>query len=597
MSAAFMGYGYYNMPTEADYTHLSNWSATRHVRTHNSLIHHPSSLEELEEIVAKAAKSGMKMRPVGSALSPNGIAFEELGMVQMALMDKVISVDPEKMECTVEAGIRIDQLVEALRPYNLTLPNYASIREQQVGGFTQVGAHGSGAAIAPADEYVVAMKLVTPEMVTLDIGVDKDPHLFHLARHAMGMLGIAAHLTLRLVPAHQLIERSFATTPDHVARMHTTWLSTNRHLRYHWIPHTDTVVVTAANPVGSDQATAFEESVPRAARVAPGAEGKPLVERAAELLGLYQELASQHPKALPPLPDDFASSGITYVTLRDRLYAVSPLDTPHVRRVNSAVASYHKNTPVCRVDWSDQILGFDCGGQQWVCEVAFQSGFEVAEDAGADYAIQAPVAGEEAKEASGSWSASIAHLLTRRQPPKSCLSTASVQRATALQNPTPDLVFISDLYQLIHDYQIPAHEPLEQRWTAPSASPISAAYSNPRSGGRPVFCWVGIMQYLPTLESGNEANEKERQAISQSFSAWRHMCGRHLWPAYGALEHWGKVEVPIDPMGRQRAAQRVKDRFGAAAVEEVGRWRGRVDPKGCLGNADVDALWPIVKGG
>jgi L-galactono-1,4-lactone dehydrogenase len=40
--------------------------------------------------------------------------------------------------------------------------NYASIREQQIGGFTQVGAHGTGAAIPPLDETVVKLKLVTP---------------------------------------------------------------------------------------------------------------------------------------------------------------------------------------------------------------------------------------------------------------------------------------------------------------------------------------------------------------------------------------------------------------------------------------------------
>lgn len=31
-----------------------------------------------------------------------------------------------------------------------------------MGGFTQVGSHGSGASIPPVDEQVVSMKLVTP---------------------------------------------------------------------------------------------------------------------------------------------------------------------------------------------------------------------------------------------------------------------------------------------------------------------------------------------------------------------------------------------------------------------------------------------------
>jgi len=49
------------------------------------------------------------------------------------------------MTVTVQAGARVRELVEALRPHGLTLMNYASIREQQIGGFTQVSAHGTGA--------------------------------------------------------------------------------------------------------------------------------------------------------------------------------------------------------------------------------------------------------------------------------------------------------------------------------------------------------------------------------------------------------------------------------------------------------------------
>ena len=39
---------------------------------------------------------------------------------------------------TVQAGARIQDVVEQLRPHGLTLQNFASIREQSVGGFTQV---------------------------------------------------------------------------------------------------------------------------------------------------------------------------------------------------------------------------------------------------------------------------------------------------------------------------------------------------------------------------------------------------------------------------------------------------------------------------
>eukprot|EP00882_Tetradesmus_deserticola_P023121 GHRQ01025157.1.p3 GENE.GHRQ01025157.1~~GHRQ01025157.1.p3 ORF type:complete len:115 (+),score=27.13 GHRQ01025157.1:1170-1514(+) len=59
-------------------------------------------------------------------------------MMSMALLDKVLWVDPDSMRVRVEAGCRVQQVADELKQYGLSLQNYASIREQQIGGFTQV---------------------------------------------------------------------------------------------------------------------------------------------------------------------------------------------------------------------------------------------------------------------------------------------------------------------------------------------------------------------------------------------------------------------------------------------------------------------------
>ena len=68
-----------------------------------------------------------------------------------------------------QTALPMVQVVEALRPHGLTLQNFASIREQTMGGFTQVGSHGSGATIPPVDEQVVSIKLVTPAKGCLEL--------------------------------------------------------------------------------------------------------------------------------------------------------------------------------------------------------------------------------------------------------------------------------------------------------------------------------------------------------------------------------------------------------------------------------------------
>lgn len=70
------------------------------------------------------------------------------------------------------------QVVEALRPHGLTLQNFASIREQTLGGFTQAGCHGTGARTPPVDEQVVAMKLVTPAKGSLELSPVSSMHPF-----------------------------------------------------------------------------------------------------------------------------------------------------------------------------------------------------------------------------------------------------------------------------------------------------------------------------------------------------------------------------------------------------------------------------------
>ena len=56
--------------------------------------------------------------------------------------------------------------------------------------------------------------------------------------------------------------------------------------------------------------------------------------------------------------------------LRDKLLALDPLDKDNVMKINKAEAEYWKKSEGYRMGWSDEILGFDCGGTQWVSRTA-----------------------------------------------------------------------------------------------------------------------------------------------------------------------------------------------------------------------------------
>lgn len=262
----------------ADTEHIVNWSNTHAVTLPAAAYAQPTSLADLATTVSAAAARGAPLRPVGSALSPNALGLSARGMVNVGLMDEVLSVDAATRTATIQAGARVADVVPALRAHGMTLPVYASISEQQLGGLTQVGAHGSGATVPPSDEAVVGMTLVTPAggvtRLTTD-DADGGARL-RLSRVGLGAVGVVAELTLRVVDDHRLVERSWVEGRDAVAAAHVDRLRAHKYVRYMWIPHTDAVVVVTADvvPPGVSDEEALE-GAGGAPRAPPTAASRP----------------------------------------------------------------------------------------------------------------------------------------------------------------------------------------------------------------------------------------------------------------------------------------------------------------------------------
>ncbi|CAK9203169.1 unnamed protein product [Sphagnum troendelagicum] len=473
---------------------VANWSGTHEART--KVYIQPESLEELEVVVKLANDRKQRIRPVGSGLSPNGLGLSDEGMVNLALMDRILSVDQDTKRVTVQAGARVEQVVAALRSHGLTLQNFASIKEQQIGGFIQVGAHGTGAKIAPVDDHVVSLKLVTPGKGTLELSRDSDSDLFYLARCGLGALGVVAEVTLQCASAHKLLEKSFVTNMKQVQKNHKKWLQENKHLRYMWIPDTDTVVVVQCNPLTEGQ-------VPKESMSHKYSED----ERLSAARTLYREVAAKFFSApLGHLSDEELFS-LSFTELRDKLLAFDPLNKAHVIKVNQAEAEYWKKSEGFRVGWSDEILGFDCGGQQWVSEICFPVG-----------KIQKP----------------------------------------DLQ----DIKYIEQVLKLIKKQNIPAPAPIEQRWTASSKSPLSPASSSSTSSDA-LYSWVGIIMYLPTID------DDQRAAITKSFFEYRKATQQQLWDSFSAFEHWAKIEVAADTESLSWVQERLRKRFPVESFQRA----------------------------
>lgn len=413
---------------EDDTTTVINWSGTHTVHVKNKNYFEPETVEELENIVRKCYQTNTAVRPLGSALSPNGIGFNADGMVSLANLDKVIKVDKEKMTVTVQAGARVSQVVDALREQKLTLPNLASIAEQQMGGFVQVGAHGTGARITPVDDFVVSLKLVTPAKGTIELNAD-DGELFHLAKVGLGCLGVVAEITMKCIPAHNLVEHTYVLSRAQAKAQIKSLLKKHKHVRYMWIPYEDAVVVVTNDP----EIDALDELVvgsPQSSDASTRERFRPLTELLAKLTAGSEE----------PYTEE-TMQGMGFGELRDALLAVNPLDANHVKMCNKAEAEFWRLSEGYQTKPSDQLLQFDCGGQQWVWEICFPTG-------------------------------------------------------TYTENNGNDMAFMEELLTAIEEKKITAHSPIEQRWTASSSSLMSPAHGPPEG----LHSWVGIIMYLPSDE-------------------------------------------------------------------------------------------------
>ncbi|KAK6244255.1 hypothetical protein QUC31_010664 [Theobroma cacao] len=484
-------------PLPDDLHTVSNWSGTHEVQTRH--FHQPENLQQLEQLVKESNDKRTKVRPVGSGLSPNGIGLARGGMVNLALMDKVVEVDKEKKRVRVQAGIRVQQLVDEIKEYGLTLQNFASIREQQIGGILQVGAHGTGAKLPPIDEQVISMKLVTPAKGTIELSKEEDPELFYLARCGLGGLGVVAEVTIQCVERQELVEHTSVSNMKDIKKNHKKMLSENKHVKYLYIPYTDTVVVVTCNPVSKWRGP--PKFKPKYTKDEAMQHVRELYK---ESLKKYRarEITSTSPDSNEPDVNEFS-----FTELRDKLLALDPLNKDHVMKVNHAESEFWRRSEGYRVEWSDEILGFDCGGQQWVSETCFPAG---------------------------------------------TLSKPSMK----------DLEYIEELKQLIEKEEIPAPAPIEQRWTACSQSPMSPASSSAEDD---IFSWVGIIMYLPSMDA------RQRKEITEEFFHYRHLTQAQLWDKYAAYEHWAKIEVPKDKEELEALQARLKNRFPVEAYNKARR--------------------------
>jgi xylitol oxidase len=178
----------------------TNWARTY---TYGArAIHRPTSVEQVQEIVARASR----VRALGSRHSFTDIADSD-ELLSTDRLPSSIEIDRDRGTVSVGAGSTYATLARALDRDGLALHNLASLPHIEVAGAISTATHGSGDRLGNLATAVASIDLVTceGELRTMRRG----ERYFDGAVVGLGSLGVVTRVQLDAEPSYEVCQHVF----------------------------------------------------------------------------------------------------------------------------------------------------------------------------------------------------------------------------------------------------------------------------------------------------------------------------------------------------------------------------------------------------
>jgi FAD/FMN-containing dehydrogenase len=192
------------------------------------------------------------VRVAGSGHSFVPLCASDGLLISLDGLQGVVSADAQGKRATIRAGTKIHLLGEPLLACGLALENQGDIDRQSLAGAISTGTHGTGRTLGSLSTQVVSLRLVSAAGEIIECSHACEPELFKAAQVSLGTLGISTHVTLRVLPAYRLHERTWLATFDECLAQLDGLIAANRHFEFFWVPREDACAMKALNPSSAE---------------------------------------------------------------------------------------------------------------------------------------------------------------------------------------------------------------------------------------------------------------------------------------------------------------------------------------------------------
>lgn len=200
--------------------------------------------EELREVIA----NNDKIRFFGNKQSSADIAAGTDTLLDMKSYNKIVSYDYNEKTITVQSGVILGDLLEAIEAVGWCIPCLPDINTITIGGALATGTHGTSGKLL--SEYISSCRLVLADGSVKEINAEDD--LMNAVKVSLGMLGVLSTITFKCEPEYTLHVKEGPESDKEWLPKIKERLKKHDFLRVLWLPHTSKGYVITGDKIDAD---------------------------------------------------------------------------------------------------------------------------------------------------------------------------------------------------------------------------------------------------------------------------------------------------------------------------------------------------------